>query len=74
MSDYECPLPTWEDSGNVNQGVADRHPCEEANNVFRNINLRRSHCGIVEMNPTRNNEVAGSIPGLPQWVKDLVLL
>ena len=25
-------------------------------------------------NPTRNHEVAGSIPGLVPWVKDLVLL
>ena len=24
-------------------------------------------------NPTRNQEVVGSIPGLAQWVKDLVL-
>ena len=33
-----------------------------------------SHCGTAEMNPTRNQEVVGSIPGLAQWVKDLVLL
>ena len=26
------------------------------------------------MNPTRNQEVVGSIPGLTQWVKDLAWL
>ena len=32
-----------------------------------------SHGGTEEMNPTKNHEVADSIPGLAQWVKDLEL-
>ena len=35
--------------------------------------LRISHYGSVEMNLISNHEVAGLIPGLIQWVKDLVL-
>ena len=35
--------------------------------------FRSSHCGAAEMNPTRNHEVFGSIPGLSQWLKDPVL-
>ena len=34
---------------------------------------KSSHLATVEMNPTRNHEVAGSICGLTQWVKDLAL-
>ena len=30
-----------------------------------------SHCDAAEMNPTRNQEVASSIPGFAQQVKDL---
>ena len=32
-----------------------------------------SRCGAAEMNPTRNHEVVGLIPGLTQWLKDLML-
>ena len=38
----------------------------------RKRNKGRSRHGAVEMNPTRNHEVAGSTPGLVQWVKDSV--
>ena len=34
---------------------------------------RTFRCGTEEKNPTRNHEVAGLIPGLPQGVKDLAL-
>ena len=33
--------------------------------------LESSHCGAAEMNPTRNHDVVGLIPGLAQCVKDL---
>ena len=42
--------------------------------AFRNIEIRSSHCGAEETNLTRKHEVAGSIPGLAQWVRDPVLL
>ena len=39
-----------------------------------NYSFQNSHCGTAETNLTRNHEVAGSIPGLAQWAKDLGLL
>ena len=33
-----------------------------------------SRHGAMEVNPTRNHEVVGSIPDHIQWVKDLALL
>ena len=42
--------------------------------LFKKYSSWSSHRGALETNPTRNHEVAGSSPGLSQWVKDLVLL
>ena len=42
-----------------------------------NENIKKTGVPLVAqclINPTRNHEVAGLIPGLAQWVKDLVLL
>ena len=36
--------------------------------------MRSSRHGAVEMDPTRNQEIAGLIPGLAQWVGDPALL
>ena len=41
---------------------------------FRKVECKSSFRGTVEMNMTRNREVAGLIPGLAQWVKDPALL
>ena len=39
--------------------------------VFRNGDFGGSCRGTAETNPTRNREVARSIPGPARWVKDL---
>uniref|UniRef100_A0A8D1B6Y4 Uncharacterized protein n=2 Tax=Sus scrofa TaxID=9823 RepID=A0A8D1B6Y4_PIG len=41
-----------------------------ANKHIEKCSMWNSHCGAAETNPTRNDEVVGSIPGLAQWVKD----
>ena len=48
---------------------------EEKCKVTFSYTLNGSSCpGAAEMNLTRNCEVAGLIPSLAHWVKDLVLL
>ena len=37
------------------------------------VMFRSSHHGAAETSPTRNHEVAGSIPGLTQWIQDPAL-
>ena len=41
---------------------------------FLSLKFWSSHCGAVEINLTSIHEDVGLIPGLAQWVKDLVLL
>ena len=38
--------------------------------LLRETHRRSSRHGTAEMNPTRKREVAGSTPGLAQWVRD----
>ena len=47
---------------------------EASRSWFMKFKKPWSSCrGAGEMNPTRNHEVVGLIPGLAQWVKDSVL-
>ena len=48
--------------------------CEDTLAVPQKVKEKSSHHGAAEMNPIRNDEVSGSIPGFAQWVKDLILL
>ena len=42
--------------------------------LIERIAIWSAHHGAVKSNLTRNHEIAGWVPGLAQWVKDLVLL
>ena len=69
------PIDRW---GNVSTPLQPPLIPEVNSEPLIHINLKNlffwnSRCGAEEMNPTRNHEVAGLIPGLIQWVKDLAL-
>ena len=49
------------------------HAVGAAQEMVKKQRQGSSHRGAAEMNPTWNYEVAGSIPGLCQWVKDAAL-
>ena len=52
---------------------APKSSCASLQQISLNFVFQSSHHGAAEMNPTRNHEVAGLMPGLAQWVKDLAL-
>ena len=47
---------------------------ETVGRFLKKLKIGSSHRGTVEINPTRNHEVTGSVPGLAQWVEDPELL
>ena len=59
-------------SGHKSQTEKLRKQCHLA--LLQNNKMRSSHCAAVETNLTNNHEIAGLIPGLAQWVRDLALL
>ena len=57
----------------MSKSKAESGECEARRLEIRRKQRRSSPRGTIEVNPTRNHEVVSLIPGLAQWVKDLVL-
>ena len=70
------PCEKWSNSRHIRKGfLADDElnvgvKKKKKKNVLKDVTLGVPVVAQWLTNPTRNHEVAGSIPGLDQWVKD----
>ena len=70
----EALVQPKQDSGTSGLGLGQHEAAREAGCPRASEKpSRSSHRGTTETNPTRNHEVAGSIPGLARWVQDPAL-
>ena len=76
----DCPASSAahclaQEKGRRRKGIM-QHKVTEGSVIKEATTTKKSVSVMAQwlMNPTRNHEVSGSIPGLAWWVKDLALL